>query len=258
MSEYGRLFAAVFEKQTILLKRYWFNTLMLLVAMYIMFAMVFFGGQRIAGDGFESTLDVTVVGFFLFIAASAAYFDVARSVMEEAQWGTLEQLYMSRFGLGSVLAARTVFNILFSSGVSLVLLGLMLLTTGRSLSVDVITVFPLLVVTLLSVIGLGYVIAGLSLLYKRIENVQQLLQFVFIGLIALPSVLDGIVLGVVPLSFGSGMITSAMTEGVRLWQFPAAELIVLLANSGVYLVIGYAAFDRLVERTRDHGTLGHY
>ncbi|ELZ09192.1 hypothetical protein [Natrialba aegyptia] len=186
MTNQLRLVAAVVEKRVVLLRRYWVNTLMRVVGMYATFAVVFLGGRSLGGADAEATLDVIVVGFFLFLATSAAYFDVAGSVMREAKWGTLEQLYLSPAGLGRIFSVTTVFNIALSSGLALVLLALMVVTTGRSVSVDLLTVAPLLVVTILPAIGVGYAVAGLSLLYKRLENVQQLLRFGFAGLIAAP------------------------------------------------------------------------
>lgn len=258
MANHRRLVAAVVEKRLVLLRRYWFNTLLMLLGMYATFALVFFGGQSLGGADIERSLDIVVIGFFLFFATSAAYFDVANSVMREAKWGTLEQLYLSPYGIGRVLCVKAVSNVAISSVLAITLLGLMLLTTGRTLSVDPLTIVPLLVVTILPALGIGYVVAGLSLLYKRIENVQQLLQFGFAGLIAAPGTLQGPLLALLPVSLGSNLVVRAMANGTRLWEFPATELVAFAVNSIGYLVIGYVVFSRFVERTRDRGSMGHY
>ena len=260
MSRTGHLglLAAVFEKQLILLKRYWINTAMLLVGFYLFFALMFFGGQAAAGESLDGTLDGLVVGFFLFIGVTAAYFDVAGNVMREAQWGTLEQLFMSPFGIGRVLLAKTVFNIVFSVLIAFALLAVMLITTDRTLTIDPVTIVPILLITILPAIGLGFLFAGLSLLYKRIENVQQLLQFGFIGLIAAPGAIDSTVLLVVPFSLGSGLLSQAMIEGVHLWQLDGWLLVALVGNGIGYLLGGYAVFHLLVRRARKLGVMGHY
>ncbi|WP_323171590.1 ABC transporter [Natrialba sp. PRR66] len=258
MTNQLRLVAAVIEKRVVLLRRYWVNTLMRVVGMYATFAVVFLGGRSLGGADAEAALDVIVVGFFLFLATSAAYFDVAGSIMREAKWGTLEQLYLSPAGLGRIFSVTTVFNIVLSSGLALVLLALMVVTTGRSVSVDLLTVAPLLVVTILPAIGVGYAVAGLSLLYKRLENVQQLLRFGFAGLIAAPGAVQGPALAFLPVSPGSNLITLAMLDGTRLWEFPPTELVALFVTSTGYLVGGYLVFLHLVERTRDRGVMGHY
>lgn len=258
MSGHLGLTRAIFEKQLILLRRYWINTVMMIIGFYLFFAVIFFGGQAAAGESLDGTFDGLIVGFFLFLATTAAYFDVASNVMKEAQWGTLEQLFMSPFGIGRVMGIKTVFNVAFSTILALVLLAIMLVTTDRSLSVDVFTVVPLLVVTIFSAVGLGYIFAGLSLLYKRIENVQRLLQFAFIGLIAAPASIDTQLLFVVPLSLGSDLLARAMIDGLRLWELPAVELAILLVNGLVYLFVGYGVFHVLVRRARKLGVMGQY
>ncbi|ELY85309.1 hypothetical protein [Natrialba taiwanensis] len=258
MTNPSRLVAAVVEKRLVLLRRYWMNTALRVFTMYATFALVFLGGRSIGGANTDGALDITVVGFFLFLATSAAYFDVAGSVMREAQWGTLEQLYLSPAGIGRILSVEAVFNVVLSSGLALSLLAAMIVTTGRTLSIELLTIVPLLVVTILPAIGIGYVVAGLSLLYKRLENVQQLLRFGFAGLIAAPGALRGPTLALLPISPGSSLIIRSMTAGTSLWQFPISELAALLVNSTVYLVGGYLVFLSLVERTRDRGVMGHY
>lgn len=253
-----RLTRAVFAKQLILLKRYWINTSMLLVTMYVFFAMIFYGGQAAAGPAIESSLDGIVVGFFLFTASLAAFFATAQDIQREAQWGTLEQLFMSPHGIGRVMAVKSVWNVAFSVGLSFVLLAVMLLTTDRSLSVDVLTVTTITVVSVASVLGIGFLFAGLSLLYKRIENVQQIMQFAFIGLIAVPATELSRAMGLLPLSQGSAMLHTSMTGDVALWEFQTADLAILTASGALYLVAGYVAFHLCVRRARRLGVMGHY
>jgi ABC-2 type transport system permease protein len=49
-----------------------------------------------------------------------------------------------------------------------------------------------------------------------------------------------------------------MTEGVRLWEFPVADLLLLLGNGLAYLAAGYAVFHLFVRRARRLGEMGHY
>ncbi|WP_255169994.1 ABC transporter permease [Natrononativus amylolyticus] len=259
MNPAAGLVAAVFEKQLILLRRYWINTAMMLVSTYVFFAMIFYGGQAVAGPAIgEGTLDGIVVGFFLFTATVSAYFGIAGNVMREAQWGTLEQLAMSPFGIGRVMAVKAVWNVSISVGIGLVLLVVMVATTGRTLHLDPVTVVTLAVLSILSVVGIGFVFAGLSLLYKRIENASQLMQFVFIGLIVAPAADGRPLLAALPLTQGSAMLTEAMAADTRLWEFPAADLAVLAAVGVGYLLAGYVVFHLLVRRARTLGVLGHY
>ncbi|WP_247731407.1 ABC transporter permease [Halovivax limisalsi] len=253
-----RLTAAVFEKQVILLRRYWINTATMLVTSYVFFAIIFYGGQAVAGPAIEGSLDGLVVGFFLFTATLAAFFGTARNVQREAQWGTLEQLFMSPHGIGRVMAVKSVWNVLWSVAVAFVLLVVMLVTTGRTLTVDPLTVTVVTGLAICSVLGLGFVVAGLSLLYKRIENVQQLVQFAFIGLIAAPATDVHWAIDLLPLSAGSGLLQRSMTEGTTLLSFRVGDIFILVGTGVGYLFGGYFVFQLCVRRARRLGVMGHY
>ncbi len=257
------LLRAVLSKRFLLLIRYPVNTASQIVTIYLFFAVIFFGGQAMAswiatdGTALVGTFDGLVVGWFLWTMSLTAYFSLAMNITRESQWGTLEQLYMSPYGFGSVMGAQVVANVLESLlwGASILLL--MLVTTGRTLSVDLLTIVVISVLTLLSVVGIGFVFAGLALLYKRIENVSQLMQFVLIGLISAPVV--GIpVLRLLPLVQGSVMLQKAMQNGVRLWEFSAIDLSLLVGSAIVYSLLGYLVFRWCTDRARKNGVMGHY
>lgn len=249
---------AVFEHQLIILRRYWVNTVSLLVTTYVFFALIFFGGRTVAGAAIDDSLGGIVVGYFLFVAVLAAYFGAAKDIQREAQWGTLEQLYMSPHGFGTVLALKSVWNVLWGVGVAGIVLATMLLTTGQRLDVDVLTTLIVMVLSMLSVLGIGFVFAGLSLLYKRIENVTTLMQFVFLGLIATPALSSAEYLAALPLVLGSDMLNQVMTEGTRVTEFPPIDVALLFANGAVYLLGGYLFLRSAIDRAQERGVLGHY
>jgi ABC-2 type transport system permease protein len=251
------LAVAIFKKQLILMLRYPINLLSGLLTMYVFFALIFFGGQAVAGDAITDNLAGLIIGFFLWSMAWSAFADLTWDLTREAQWGTLEQLYMSPYGFGSVMASMVVANLLESLVWGGTILALMLLTTSQSLSVHLLTVVPISVLALMSVVGIGYVFAGLALLYKRIESVSQLMQFVLVGLIAAP------VAGLSPLRFlplvqGSAMLQAAMRQGTKLWEFPAVEVAILVATAVVYALAGYGFFLLMARRARRKGVMGHY
>ena len=256
------LLRAVLYKRALLLARYPVNTLAQIVTVYLFFAMIFFGGQAAAesvgGAGaIGETLDGLVVGWFLWTMSLAAYFSLGESITSESQWGTLEQLFMSPYGFGAVMSASVVAFLLESLLWGAIMLALMLLTTGTALAVNLLTVGVVSVFALLSVLGLGFVYAGAALLYKRIQNVSQLMQFVLIGLISAP-LADAGALRALPLVQGSAMLQRAMQEGVRFWQFPAADLAILVGTGAGYLLAGYYCFHRAQRRARRKGVMGHY
>lgn len=248
---------AVAYKSLILRVRYAFNTVTNLFTIYVFFALLFFGGRAVAPQAITNSLTGIIVGFFLLLMATVAYSDLSWELVREAQWGTLEQLYMSPLGFRRVVFLKTAVNILVAFAFGVVLLGLMLLTTGKGLALDPLTVVPLGILALGPAVGVGYVLGGLALLFKRVENVFQIVQFSFVGLVAAP--VDAYpLLKLLPLALGADLLRSAMGEGLRLWQLPATDLALLVVEAVVYVAVGHVVFGWLARRARAGGKLGKY
>jgi ABC-2 type transport system permease protein len=54
------------------------------------------------------------------------------------------------------------------------------------------------------------------------------------------------------------MLQRVMVDGVRLWEFPLADLALLVAVAVGYLVGGYLVFQLATGRARRLGVLGDY
>jgi len=118
-------------------------------------------------------------------------------------------------------------------------------------------VLPLGVLALAPAVGVGFVVGGLAIRFKRIENAFQLVQFLFVGLIAAP-VAEYPLLKWLPLAQGSQLLRTAMQDGAALWQLPAAELGILAVTGVGYLAVGYASFHYCQHWARREGVMGHY
>jgi len=103
--------------------------------------------------------------------------------------GTLERHITTPFGFAPVALLKGVAKVIRTFLTSAVVLAVMLLLTGTRLSLDPITVVPVAGLAITSVLGLGFAAGGVTVLYKRIGNWLNLLQFGFIALISAP-VLD--------------------------------------------------------------------
>jgi ABC-2 type transport system permease protein len=254
---YRVLFGALARKRVVILKEYPVNTLTQLAVTYLFFAGVFFGGKAVAGPALTDSLPGIIVGFFVWTMAITSFAGAARSIMDEAQWGTLEQLYMSPYGFERVMAVNAVVRLLESFAWGAVILAAMLATTGQQLTIDVLTVVPLVVLTVASALGVGFVFAGLALVYKRIENLFGLLNFGLLFFIAAP-IDEYPALAALPLSQGSALLQRAMTDGDALWQLPVVDLAVLVATAVGYVIAGVLAFRVAEARARRDGLLGQY
>jgi ABC-2 type transport system permease protein len=252
-------FFAIFIRFLIELKRYPFNTLSGLATMYLIFLLLFAGARYAQGFGvniFGEGLEALVVGYLVWTFALVAYSDLSWEIMREAQQGTLEQLYMCPFGFRFVSLAWVVSSFLWSFVYVGALLGLMMLTTGKFLHLPLGTLLPLLFLTLAPIYGVGFVMAGLALVFKRIQAFFQILQFAFIPLLFLSG--DSFWAKALPLSLGANLIRTVMVEGKTLAELPALDLLILFGTACFYFGLGLVIFKICEDLAKDRGLLAHY
>lgn len=99
---------------------------------------------------------------------------------------------------------------------------------------------------------------GLSLVFKKVQTGNSILQFLFILLLALPTITDHKIIYFVPLSWGNLMINRMMIDGLSLLDFTLPEYSILLVNSIAYLIIGLSVFSLMEKTAKKRGLFGHY
>jgi ABC-2 type transport system permease protein len=226
-------------------------------SLFGIFVVIIEGGRRFGGPAFAESVGGVIVGYLVFMMTQISYSGLASSVRKEADWGTLERLHMSPLGFGRVMIFVAFSNLLITFLWMVLLLPLTLLFTGESLAIDPVTILPVAFLGLCSVLGIGFVFGGASVLYKRVGNLFQLVQFAIIGLIAAP-VEQVPWVRAFPIVQANYLLGKAMREGVRLWEFSPRALGILVAVAVGYFLAGYAVFHLLVRRARRLGVLGDY
>jgi ABC-2 type transport system permease protein len=251
------LVGAVFRKEMALFRRYIFNTLSGVIMIGLVFLALFLGLKMVGRQDLGGTIEGMIVGFYVWTCAIMSYQILSWGIMEEARAGTLEQLYMSPYGLRRVSFCYVLSHFVISIGISIPVLAFMMILTGKYLHIDLPTVLPLLIVTMTAGFGLGYITGGLGLIYKRIQAFFQILQFVFIGFISLP-VDRSPLFKFLPFTLGSHLISDNMIRDVPLWGMDPLDLLILALASGFYLVLGIVVFGLCERKARTDGTMGHY
>ena len=258
-NRHWNLFKTIFIKEWISLKRYPFNTISAIVTVYLVFLLFFLGYKFIGGNQatFTRTTEGFVVGFFIWTYSIAAYSTLSWGIIQEARAGTLEQLYMTPLGYETVAFYTIISNFFWSLAWVIPILLLMMVTTGRYLHFDFITLIPLLILTIASGYGIGFITGGLGLVFKKIQAFFQILQFIFVGFIVAP--VDKMpVLKILPFSLGAKMIAKNMIDKLPIYKMPIYDILILMANAIFYLVIGFLIFKLCEKVAKDRGLLGHY
>jgi ABC-2 type transport system permease protein len=253
------LYGASLRWRMLELRRYAFDMLSGVVSIYGFFVVIFFGARIFGGDrpGFGDTLEGVVVSYAVWALTMLALGSLTFEITQEAQQGTLEQLGMSPFGLAHVLVARVLTSIVVYFGIWVVLFVVMMATTGRWLNVDVVSTLPLVVITVLGVLGLGFLLGGLAVVFKRIQNALQVWQILVIGLVVVPPD-EVMVVKYLPLAWGTHLLRRVMVDDASIFDLSAGDLLFLVANSAFFFFGGVFVFTRFERVARARGLLGHY
>jgi len=134
---------------------------------------------------------------------------------------------------------------------------MMMATLGRWLDVDVPSLLVLLVFIYASGQGVGFLLAGLAVVEKQIQQLFQLASWTFLAFTLLP-VKQFPALKFMPVSWGTELARRVMIEHVSVLDLPFADLAFLVIHGTVLFTLGLGTFALCDRKARIHGTLGHY
>ncbi|WP_117237942.1 ABC transporter permease [Thermus sediminis] len=247
------LFLAELWRSLLFLRRYPLELLGAVVTLSLLFYLLFLGARFLAGPGaeFGGRLEAVLVGYLLWTFTLSAYNGLSFGLMEEAQTGTLEQVFLTPYGPIPLFLVRNLAGLL-SQGLLVFLVALALMAlTGAQLAFTPAVVLPFLVV-LLGAYGLGFAMASLALLYKRVGQLLGLSQFLLLFLLQAPG--EGPFL-LLPLAPGASLARGMLAAGTPLEPL---GLLLALLNSLAYFLLGLFLFRLAVKRARRLGLLhGH-
>ncbi len=251
-------FAAMFKKEFIITIRYFFNSVGGIITIYLVFLLIFLGYRGIAGGAafYGEGLGSLVVGFVMWTMLLMAYQVIPYTVLSESQEGTLEQLYMSPRGFVMLGTFRLVSEAILNMFIVILMLVLLMATTGQWLNIDLVSLFPLVLVSIATAAGLSFFFGGLSLLFKRIQSYLQIVQFALVGLVAAPPSIS--FFRFLPISLPSHWVRQIMVRGDSLADIPLNDWLLMAATTAAYLAIGILFFLWCEQRARRQGILGHF
>ncbi|MGB7086765.1 MAG: ABC transporter permease [Phormidesmis sp.] len=210
---------------------------------------VSFGGER---------LDTIVVGYVIWTLVLYIVNDIANNLQLEAQTGTLEQVFLSPFGAPKVFLARAVASLTLRFCLILVVLSIIIAMTGSQLAFPTVLLLPLITL-LLSAYGLAFFIGSFALVFKKVQQILGLFQFLLLFLLATPtedwSGPARWVANVLPITPSTGLLRDLMARNQALdW----GEWAIALTNGIVYFTLGTLVFRWAERQAKRQGTLGGY
>jgi len=102
--------------------------------------------------------------------------------------------------------------------------------------------------------GLGFAIGAATIIYKKTSNFTNLIQFLVLSLIVLPSYPLNLY-SFLPISPSAMTINKVFASGLEAsWSWIGF----LYLHGLIYLILGMVVFKRGEQYARDKGTLGQY
>ena len=237
------------------MRQYWFETVLSISVVTAVFVGLFFGIKHfvLAGDAGQS-LNGLVFGYILWSFASSAYQSASSSITQDTQTGVLEQLFLCPDGFVKLMSARVVAGALFGIVMLLILALLAMALTGNWLDLN----FPLLFLALFAgapaLVGVGFAMGGLTLVFKRVETLALMLSIAFIGLVAL----DGLPFGFASLLPFTPAVSLSKMVALEATLPSLGDAVTVAANSLIDLIIGLAVFRVCERHAKRKNLIGMY
>ncbi|MEO1290616.1 MAG: ABC transporter permease [Chloroflexota bacterium] len=250
------------RKGLIILWDYKFSMFTQLLGIFFVFiGIMFFVGQ---GSITQEQVASTVIGFIITFYAMETVSNMSWALQNEAQVGTLEQMYMSPAPTPLVILGRS-FASLVSGTVEMVIVVIATMLLFQVTLPFSWAVIPILLITLVGLLGFGYLIGGLTLIFKQIGPIANLMQnFLLIGngtflpVSMMPAWLSAISL-TLPSTYGIVLMRRIMLDGETFMMLVRDGSIMWLGVQSVaYFIAGWLIYKFCERIARNQGTLGQY
>jgi len=172
----------------IIMRRYWFATLTSMIVGYGMMLVLILGFMAGTSQGKVSAVmqgqQATnwALGFVIGMFAFGIVGMFSQGLQAIARTGELEQVCMSPHGLVTIFLGRTVVAAATTIPSLAIILMLIAAPLSGSLHFDLLPMLALLILTYANLIGFGFMVGGLVLVFKQTGQVAILLRMVLIGL----------------------------------------------------------------------------
>lgn len=267
----------------IVMRRYWFRTLTGMIMGYGML-LVLVMGFMVSRDEVTEAMDGRfgdsgqatnfVLGFIIGMFAFGIVGMFTQGIQGMAGTGVLEQLCLSPHGLVTNFLARSTVTAFTSILSSSLMVWMVTATVGGTLHFDPVAVPVLLCLTFINLLGFGFMMGGLVLVFKQVGQVALLIRmglfalaifateelvsrgWVLAGLVHALPITDAAILLKWTLIENQGMVGDNLDNYRPVFQHPSMFFLIL--NCAIWTGLGISVFKFMENWSRAKGTLGTY
>lgn len=256
------IFATELRRALRLGRSYWLEYLANLVLYTLGFLLLMVVFRAASPEFGQAGYLSALIGYLTWKLCATVLVDIADIAGDESQTGTLEQLFLVGRPPGLVFLGRTL-AIIANQGFRALVLGVGLAALLGILQPVPLPAVLVLVLTLLGAVGMGFALAGLVLVYKRLGGATHLLWQMlvfFTGALApiYPSGLAAFA-RLLPLTLGIESLRAIFLDRADLMVLEQRGLLpALLAHTLIYLIVGALVFRWGERQARRAGLLAQY
>lgn len=267
----------------IIMRRYWFRTLVGLVMGYGML-LVLIAGFIVSRDRVEEGISERfgdpesatnfVLGFIIGMFAFGIVGMFTQGLQGMARTGVLEQLCLSPHGLVTNFLARSTVAAIQTVISSSIMVWMVTATVGGTLYFDGLALALLLVLTFINLLGFGFMMGGMVLIFKQVGQVAVLIRmglfalaifakeellhqgWAMAALVHVLPVADAAILIKWVLVSNQGIEGDNYDNYVSVFQHPSMFFLVL--SCIFWTAAGIGCFKFMENWSRAKGTLGTY
>lgn len=216
-----------------------------------------------AKDGEKATN--YVLGFIIGVFAFGVVGMFSQGLQDMAGSGVLEQLCMSPHGLVTNFLARSMVGSVMTILSSSLMVWLISLSVGGALHFSFVPVFVLLALTFCNLLGFGFMVGGLVLVFKQVGQVAILLRIMLFALAVFANeellrrgwILAG-VMHALPITDAAICLRLVLMKDLGYGVFTHPCFFWLAASCVFWTLLGTTSFRYLEDWSRSKGTLGTY
>jgi len=199
-------------------------------------------------------IEILILGFFVFSIIGMGISTVSSRISEGASTGVLEHLMLSPVSSRYVLLYSTLVQFSFGLVVYLLLLPVSMLICRHFFTINLPKLVFYAIPLWLASCAAGFMMGALTIIYKKTQNFANLMQFVILALMVLPSCPFS-PYSAFPISPQAAALISAVGGKAQIgWGFNSF----IYLQSVAYLLIGMKLFKLAEEYAKTKGILGQY
>lgn len=244
----------------IMQKRYLLNSLFFIIALYLIFCGIYFAAKHLT-SGSASTTGVffrSLSGYLIWFFAVSILGNFGISLSEEAEIGTLEQIYLSTKEVLIIFTVRCIVNFFITFIQALFLLVFICITYRVAFEFSYNLCVPFLLLAI-GVYGFGLIIGGFTIRYKRAGPMVGIIQILSFLLSFLPLSKHSIIIALfIPITKGTEVINHLLSKTPDYLNNYNTHLLILFCHAVLYLMMGIIIFKCFEKSAKKKGNLGHY